>query len=305
MSHSAAAREAARRASGQFGTQTRHEAEVRLAANSGASHRATFTGSSSQRQAVGLPGHCDDCAARGHLESHPDLGCSDVGCDSSHPEEAGDTVSQSTGTLLRDDRPLKRLPLHATSGTARGLANEVSDGDIDLAPPYQRGSRWSQAQRVNLIRSLRLGVPVPAIVLNDRHTPAWYAANPEHNRSNPSRSTYAVIDGKQRLETLRDWFEGSLPVPASWFEPEEIVTTIPTPEGPHVTWRGLTPAARSNMGTEATMPRIYAALPTVQAEAEMYLLLNTGGTEQSPADLSKAADVARDSAPSTPTTTTR
>ncbi|KQP62899.1 hypothetical protein ASF47_17965 [Nocardioides sp. Leaf285] len=202
-------------------------------------------------------------------------------------------MSQSTGTLLRDDRPLKRLPLHATSGTARGLANEVSDGDIDLDPPYQRGSAWSQAQRVNLIRSLRLGVPVPAVVLNDRHAPAWYAANPGHDRSNPSRSTYAVIDGKQRLETLRDWFEGSLPVPASWFEPEEIATTIPTPEGPHVTWHGLTPTARAVMGTEATMPRIYAALPTVQAEAEMYLLLNTGGTEQRAADLANAAEVAR------------
>lgn len=47
----------------------------------------TFTGSNSERQSVGQPGHCDDCADRGHVAAHPDLGCSDVGCHSVHPEE--------------------------------------------------------------------------------------------------------------------------------------------------------------------------------------------------------------------------
>lgn len=46
----------------------------------------SFVGSNSERQSVGLPGHCDACAERGHVDAHPDLGCSDVGCTSVHPE---------------------------------------------------------------------------------------------------------------------------------------------------------------------------------------------------------------------------
>lgn len=43
-----------------------------------------FAGSNSDRQCVGLPGHCEDCAQTGHVAAHPDLGCGDVGCNSDH-----------------------------------------------------------------------------------------------------------------------------------------------------------------------------------------------------------------------------
>lgn len=41
-------------------------------------------GSSSERQRVGLPGHCEPCAQYGHVVAHPDFGCGDVGCTSGH-----------------------------------------------------------------------------------------------------------------------------------------------------------------------------------------------------------------------------
>lgn len=43
-----------------------------------------YVGSNSDRQSVGLPGHCEQCANVGHVEAHPELGCSDVGCHASH-----------------------------------------------------------------------------------------------------------------------------------------------------------------------------------------------------------------------------
>jgi hypothetical protein len=43
-----------------------------------------YTGTDPARQSIGLPGHCDDCAKRGHVLAHPDLGCADVGCDEAH-----------------------------------------------------------------------------------------------------------------------------------------------------------------------------------------------------------------------------
>jgi hypothetical protein len=43
-----------------------------------------LAGSDAARQSVGLPGHCEDCAALGHVIAHPELGCADVGCDIDH-----------------------------------------------------------------------------------------------------------------------------------------------------------------------------------------------------------------------------
>lgn len=62
-----------------------------MSARPDAAHLGTvtsYTGSSSERQSVGLPGHCDRCAALGHVKAHPNLGCTDVGCYSAHDEPA-------------------------------------------------------------------------------------------------------------------------------------------------------------------------------------------------------------------------
>jgi hypothetical protein len=42
------------------------------------------SGSNSERQSVGDPGHCELCAQVGHVVAHPELGCGDVGCDDDH-----------------------------------------------------------------------------------------------------------------------------------------------------------------------------------------------------------------------------
>lgn len=43
-----------------------------------------YVGSDPERQTIGLPGHCDQCATTGHIRAHPKRGCADVGCNSSH-----------------------------------------------------------------------------------------------------------------------------------------------------------------------------------------------------------------------------
>lgn len=46
-----------------------------------------FAGTNTERAYVGDPGHCDYCAVLGHVVTHPDLGCGDVGCNRAHSEE--------------------------------------------------------------------------------------------------------------------------------------------------------------------------------------------------------------------------
>jgi hypothetical protein len=101
----------------------------------------TYTGSNSERQSVGLPGHCDDCAETGHVAAHPDLGCSDVGCDTAHPEEPETATGQDADPqaaaaralghpwpLPTDEHPdLTKMRLREIEALTRGYV----DGDVN------------------------------------------------------------------------------------------------------------------------------------------------------------------------------
>jgi hypothetical protein len=77
------------------------------------------------------------------------------------------------------------------------------ENDIDFAPVYQRKSRiWSPKDKQFLIDSIINGFDVPKIYLAD-----FTFMNTILNRANKK---YAIIDGKQRFETIFDFFRGDL-----------------------------------------------------------------------------------------------
>lgn len=60
---------------------------------------------------------------------------------------------------------------------------------INVAPEYQRRQRWSVTKRSLLVESFLMNIPVPPVFLFER----------DYN-------AYEVIDGRQRLDTLREFF---------------------------------------------------------------------------------------------------
>lgn len=165
----------------------------------------------------------------------------------------------------------------------------ASNGDMDVAPAYQRGSVWTWDQRVSLVRSWLSGIPVPAVTINDRLNGVW----PTTAQGLPVDGfCYAVVDGRQRIETAQGWFDGSLPVPASWFAADAVVETVDTPDGPYVTYRGLTEVEQRHVANRAFLPMVEARLGSLAEEASLYLVLNGGGTPQTDADMANAASVA-------------
>src|SRR5207302_1854774 len=72
---------------------------------------------------------------------------------------------------------------------------------IDMNPPYQRkGGIWSKKAKAYLIDTILNEYDIPKIYLAD----FTFAPSPLNNRN----MHYAVIDGKQRLEAIIDFFEG-------------------------------------------------------------------------------------------------
>lgn len=188
--------------------------------------------------------------------------------------------------------PLSRLPLSTSNRHARWLVQQVEASEIDINPPYQRGEAWTEDQRVALMRSLLSGIPVPTLIINDRAHRNWTDRH-VFDRDNPEgHSSYAVIDGKQRLLALAAWFAGDLAIPASWLPAAEVLVTEDTDDGPYVRVTGLTDLGQRMTGQRILLPVGEAQAATVQEEAAIYLLVNGGGTPQTDDDMARAARIA-------------
>lgn len=189
---------------------------------------------------------------------------------------------QIAGAYARPARraaPLERLDLQPMNRTAMSFVpHEGQDDQLELNPPYQRGSVWTTEQRRALIESILRGIPIGSVTINDRWSTNGYNGD----------VGYAVVDGKQRVETIRGFFADKFSVPADWFEDEDIADE--TPDG-EVHFSQLT--ERGRRGAAAwPIPTIQAAIGTVEGEAHLYGLLNGGGTAQTEADMANAREVA-------------
>lgn len=74
---------------------------------------------------------------------------------------------------------------------------------IDMQPTYQRRGRlWSPADKAYLIDSILNGFDVPKLYIAD--------FTYQDSKLNEKKLPYAIIDGKQRLEAIFDFFEGKI-----------------------------------------------------------------------------------------------
>ncbi len=183
--------------------------------------------------------------------------------------------------------PLTEFRKDTKHTTMRELVRLLDDGWLTLTAPYQRGDVWTEDQRIALVRSWMTGVPIPAIITNDRTSPWWKGVRPTES------ALIAAIDGRQRIVTGNLWFSGDLLVPATWFPQDMVDHTEDTGDGPYVRYTGLTKAMQTSIAFTWTVPVVEAKVSTVTEEAAIYLLVNGAGTPQSTADMDNAARVAR------------
>ncbi|WP_405617565.1 DUF262 domain-containing protein [Streptomyces sp. NBC_01511] len=81
-----------------------------------------------------------------------------------------------------------------TDWTTETILSQLRRGNIQLNPHFQRRDAWDRPRKSKFIESLVLGLPVPQIVLAE---------------DRKQRGKFIVLDGKQRLLTLRQFAMGS------------------------------------------------------------------------------------------------
>jgi hypothetical protein len=198
--------------------------------------------------------------------------------------------------------PLPKISLSTANWTV-GHWLDVNHYDLDA--PYQRGSVWTDDQRRNLMKSLFIGLPVGAVTVSKL---PWRDHLPDTQKS------YRIVDGKQRIEAVRAFANNEFNVPASWFRPDALSPDAVASGKTDVTWDDLAVVTRRKFGTSMPLPASEFNAETeylgrdkvtgdwvtrrrsdeeiLQAEAELYGLLNGGGTPQTDEDMARARAVA-------------
>lgn len=195
--------------------------------------------------------------------------------------------------------PLPELKLSTTSRSVMHfLDNWRNEDQFDLNAPYQRESVWDEDRRRNLIRSLKMGLPVGAIVVAKLPT----------DREMHVR----VVDGKQRIEAMRAFTHDEFAVPGHWFEDADLED--PTSRGRDVVYSDLSQRGRRDFENrqvgciEFDSELVYLGRgddgkaqwyqrtedEMIVAEAELYSLVNFGGVDQTDEDRERAEQVAED-----------
>ncbi|QIY73425.1 HNH endonuclease family protein [Streptomyces sp. RLB1-33] len=87
--------------------------------------------------------------------------------------------------------------------TILSVLSSVKDGSVVLQPPYQRRAFWDRKKKSALIESVFLGLPLPLI----------YLADAEVNMDGEAVPVREVVDGQQRLTSLKEFYDGTLTIP--------------------------------------------------------------------------------------------
>jgi hypothetical protein len=92
--------------------------------------------------------------------------------------------------LSFDQDLLSDAVLWGTDWTTETVISQLKKKNIELSPSFQRRDAWGDDRKSGFIESIILGLPIPQIILAERKD---------------KKGSYLVIDGKQRLLSLRQF----------------------------------------------------------------------------------------------------
>lgn len=160
--------------------------------------------------------------------------------------------------------------------TVETLVSQLRKNRIDLSPRFQRRNAWLDNRKSKLIESIVLGFPIPQIVLAEK-------------RNAPGE--YFVLDGKQRLLSLRQFFVDPEDRRDTDFTPLrlsglEVLKQLNGAEQMTLDDAGANMAARLENATIRTV--VLSDWNSEEMLLSLFLRLNTGSVPLSPQELRQA-----------------
>jgi Protein of unknown function DUF262 len=171
--------------------------------------------------------------------------------------------NEGTGVEVEDldavpgiDRPWNPADIRVSTRqfSLRNVLDIVQDGDLELAPDFQRNKVWKARQKSRLVESVLLQIPLPAF---------YFAED--------ASGLMRVVDGLQRLSTIHGFVHGGPDgfklVDLEYLHPEEgkRFDELPPP------WR------RRILNSQIVVHVIDPTTP-VSVKYDIFKRINTGGT---------------------------
>jgi hypothetical protein len=105
-------------------------------------------------------------------------------------DEPMDVEKEDDEDAVDLDRPWRPEEIRVTTSnfSVRNVLDMIDDGELELAPGFQRNKVWSRTTRSRLIESILLQIPLPAF---------YFAQDND--------GTMKVVDGLQRLSTIHSF----------------------------------------------------------------------------------------------------
>ena len=164
--------------------------------------------------------------------------------------------------------PIYTINSYPTDPTLEVLLNRSRRNEIQI-PSFQRGWIWTHTQASQLIESFLLGLPVPGIFLYRE----------------PITQHLLVIDGQQRLQSIRGFFDGRLPNVSEFY----LRDVDPRWEGKN--YDDLIERDRIRL-RDAVLRAIIVEQSSPDDDSSVYHIferLNTGGTQLNPQEIRNSA----------------
>lgn len=157
------------------------------------------------------------------------------------------------GDLLVKPWDPKNIRITTKNFTVREIFSQINEGELDLAPDFQRSFVWSQRQQIRLLESILLGIPLPAFYFN--------LDNKGFNQ---------VIDGVQRLTTIRLFMSDVLILDSRHLE------YLSPLEG--LNYSILDPAIRRRFAATQIVAHVIEPQTPDEVKYDIFNRVNTGGT---------------------------
>lgn len=174
---------------------------------------------------------------------------------------------------LEGSLKLSEAVLWATDWTTETIISQINRDNIILNPRFQRRDAWSTKQKSMFIESLIMGLPIPQIILAE---------------SKEKRGQYIVIDGKQRLLSIRQFFSEASDSSYTQFKLNGLTHLKELNKFTH-TQLELNKAEYSDaLQNQSIRTVIIKNWPDEQFLYTVFLRLNTGSLQLSPQELRQA-----------------
>ena len=196
--------------------------------------------------------------------------------------QASNALGDGLDDMIEDEAEISEAAAGATHAryevtgfgldfAVKDLVRRLQEGDITV-PHWQRGFVWPRKMASVFIESLLLGIPVPGIFLGD----------------DPVTKELYVVDGQQRLRTLRGFYEGKFPTGAGkqGFALTGVISRL---DG--TTYDDLQNVDRRSLDNSSIHATVVRQFEPKNDDTSMYQIfkrLNSGGRAVNPHEIRRA-----------------